>query len=524
MLKLINRPNANWTTTVKPDRNAVVTALASSTEVTCTFTNGRLVDLTVWKYRDLNADGDNEGGADPLLDGWEMKIYLWKDGAWQTLANQPPQKTVDGKVVFENLDAGKYRVCETPQTGWYNSDPGPGGPVLYCKDIDFDYDDQTPVRWFGNYQTTLTVVKEVVALPNDPQDFVFSSSAPLGNFTLDGDATSATPDSKTWVVAPGVYTIKEENAFKNPWYLDKIDCQGSGSFTLTGGDTASVTVPAGADVVCTFTNVKKGVIIVEKQAKPDGATQQFTFTGNAAGTIGDNGTIEKKNLKAGTYKSTETLTPGWTLDSIVCVEDGAPDSAGVGATATFHLQAGETITCTFTNYQKGHIWVDKITAPGANDVDVFKYTVTGTGYNNFTLTDVQAPNDQELATSATVANATYTVAEDKPGSLWGVTYDCVSANGTSGITKQAGARQATIVLDAGDTVRCTYVNKKVGTIIIKKVTQPAGETQTFTFTSTACAVGTTGRRPVYDLRRSGSWGVQGNGASANWLGPDQCDV
>ena len=66
--------------------------------------------------------------------------------------------------------------------------------------------------------------------------------------------------------------LKEENAFKNPWYLNKIDCQSSGGWTVTGGDTAVMNVPVGADVVCTFTNIKKGSIIVEKQTKPDGAT------------------------------------------------------------------------------------------------------------------------------------------------------------------------------------------------------------------------------------------------------------
>ena len=143
-----------------------------------------------------------------------------------------------------------------------------------------------------------------------------------------------------------------------------------------------------------------------------------------------------------------------------------------GAKATFNLQPGEKITCVFTNYQKGTIWVDKITAPGANNVDVFKYATSGTGYIDFTLTDVQAPNEQTLVTSA--AGSTYTVAENDPGASWIVTYNCVSTNGSSAITKQAGQRKATIVLGAGDLVKCTYVNTKKGKIIVKKVTGPGG--------------------------------------------------
>ena len=44
------------------------------------------------------------------------------------------------------------------------------------------------------------------------------------------------------------------------------------------------------------------------------------------------------------------------------------DSAGnVGnATATFHLGAGETVTCTFTNTKRGQIIIDKVTKPAAD--------------------------------------------------------------------------------------------------------------------------------------------------------------
>ena len=57
--------------------------------------------------------------------------------------------------------------------------------------------------------------------------------------------------------------------------------------------------------------------------------------------------------------------------------------------------AGEA-TCTITNDDiAGHIVVDKVTVPAGSD-QVFDFTVTGTGYSNFSLTDAAEPNSQQV--------------------------------------------------------------------------------------------------------------------------------
>lgn len=92
-----------------------------------------------------------------------------------------------------------------------------------------------------------------------------------------------------------------------------------------------------------------GTIIVEKQTDPDGAPDSFTFTGDAPGTIVDGGTIVSPNLPAGTYYATEIIPAGWTLTDILCSDANSTGSVA-GQTATFRLEAGETVTCTFYNY------------------------------------------------------------------------------------------------------------------------------------------------------------------------------
>jgi hypothetical protein len=91
-------------------------------------------------------------------------------------------------------------------------------------------------------------------------------------------------------------------------------------------------------------------IIVEKQTNPDGAPDGFTFSGDANGTISDGQQIVVSGLQPGTYTSQETVPAGWDLTSIVCDDDNSSGDLNT-QTATFVLEAGETVKCTFTNVQ-----------------------------------------------------------------------------------------------------------------------------------------------------------------------------
>ena len=93
-----------------------------------------------------------------------------------------------------------------------------------------------------------------------------------------------------------------------------------------------------------------GTIIVEKQTDPDGAPDLFTFTGDVAGIISDDGQIIVSGLPPGTYTSQETVPAGWNLTSIVCDDGNSSGDVSTG-TATFVLEAGETVMCVFTNTQ-----------------------------------------------------------------------------------------------------------------------------------------------------------------------------
>jgi len=95
-----------------------------------------------------------------------------------------------------------------------------------------------------------------------------------------------------------------------------------------------------------------GTIHIRKATSPAGGSGfPFTQTMTAGSfTLADGGEQVFNNVPAGTYTVTEGTVAGWSLTDVTCSDT---DSSGnpVARTATVHLQAGESVTCTFTNLQ-----------------------------------------------------------------------------------------------------------------------------------------------------------------------------
>jgi plastocyanin len=306
------------------------------------------------------------------------------------------------------------------------------------------------------------IVDKVTNPSGDPTSFDFTTT--YGSpFSL---TDAATPNDSGQVLMPGTYQVSET---ANPNYVTTATCTSSKGDPAD--DPSSINLSAGEVVTCTFTNTKRGKIIVEKQTNPDGAAGSFTFTGDAAGSISDGGQITVNNVAPGTYTSTESdPTPAFDLTSIAC-DDGAsatPSTTSLGTrTATFKVDPGETVKCTFTNTKKGHIIVDKVTLPGG-DPQSFNFDASGGSYADFSLTDAAPPNDQ------TLVPGNYSVSETVPSGWDQTNTQCVSSIGD---TETAGALE----LDAGETITCTFTNTKRGHIIVDKVTNPSGDPQSFNF-------------------------------------------
>ena len=195
-----------------------------------------------------------------------------------------------------------------------------------------------------------------------------------------------------------------------------------------------------------------------------GGTDSFSYTGTPSGAIAvNNGTISQA-VAPGQYTSTEAAKAGWDLTALSC-DDANSTGSLANRQATFNVEAGETVTCTFTNSMQGQVIVKKVMVGGT---DSFSYTGTPSGaiaVNNGTISQAVAPG-QYTSTEAAKAG-------------WDLTaLSCDDANSTGSLAN----RQATFNVEAGETVTCTFTNSKQGQVIVKKVM--VGGTDSFSYTGT----------------------------------------
>jgi plastocyanin len=125
------------------------------------------------------------------------------------------------------------------------------------------------------------------------------------------------------------------------WDLTSATCD-------NGNPPSSITVNPGQTVTCTFTNTQRGAIVVKKVTNPSGSTQLFTFHPSYGSNfqLADGGSNNSGYLlPGGGYSVSELATTGWDQTSATCDNGNSPSSITVNP--------GQTVTCTFTNTQRG---------------------------------------------------------------------------------------------------------------------------------------------------------------------------
>ena len=285
---------------------------------------------------------------------------------------------------------------------------------------------------------------------------------------------------------PGADHTVAESGFTFANYTSTVSCTKNGlayiaSQAYTAPNNLDVHVEPDDVIVCTFVNTRKGGITIVKNTVPDGPTD-FAFTsnitGNTAFTLDDDGdnantfsnTKSITNVAPGQYTVTETAVSGFDLHSITCSD---ANSSGVIATgvATINVEAGESVTCTYVNKQRGQINIVKQTDPDAVSGSFsFAHTV---GTNS----DPQVTTPFLLSDGGTqqillVKPGSYTVTEallagfDLVASGAGFTTGCTDPTTNSSIV--VATRIATINVAPGETVTCTFVNRQRASLIINK--------------------------------------------------------
>ncbi len=288
------------------------------------------------------------------------------------------------------IQAGLYKLTElAAPAGWEQStatcDDGsdPGSIVLKAG--------KTVTCTFTNTELDSIVIQESTA-PGGGTGFGFSHDIGGGGiFNLD-DGGAEHFDS----VSPATYTISQDDPTAAGYDLVGIDCQGSSTHVV---DLANrlLTLTMGSDQTahCTFENVLRGRILVDKVTEPSGDAQSFgfaltggpdsidqTFNLTDASALHDSGQIP-----VGSYNLTETLPAGWDQSTASCNDGSLPGS--------IVLDPGEVVVCTFKNTRHDpRLTLTKSAMPATfallGDSISYRFAVKNTGnvvLNHVTVTD-----------------------------------------------------------------------------------------------------------------------------------------
>ena len=195
-------------------------------------------------------------------------------------------------------------------------------------------------------------------------------------------------------------------------------------------------------------------ITISKQTNPAVNNVQFSFSSDIPGqanfSVLSGGNNSFLGVPPDTYTITEAISVDYTLTNINCnTQNFTPNLAN--RSVTIVLGVDENVTCTFTNAENGSITISKATVP--------------TGGLNFSFDeDITAPNGTFMldhGESVLFTNVTpeqYTVSEDDPSITPGgfVLSDIVCDD--MGSSTNVQTRTATIDLDPGEDITCTFTN------------------------------------------------------------------
>jgi hypothetical protein len=231
-----------------------------------------------------------------------------------------------------------------------------------------------------------------------------------------------------------------------------------------GSPVSNIDVSENENVTCTFKNQKRGRIVVVQDTQPDDP-QDFAYT--AGGGLspssftldddGDNGngvsnTQTFDNVVPGSgYSVTQTTPAGWGAPAVTCSDGSDPSNIDVAP--------GETVTCTFANLSDnaGRIVVTKDAQPDSQQA--FAFTAGGgLSPTSFQLDDNGNNNDalSNTRTFIVPAGSGYSVAENVPS---GWRLDSASCSN--------GSPPGNISVAAGETVTCTFVDKKLSSSYVR---------------------------------------------------------
>lgn len=337
---------------------------------------------------------------------------------------------------------------------------------------------------FTNFTTdpkvTLTINKTLEYPADQPYNFTFEICKDNGAGDCDGDvietkqilfaAGESTDSVDVTGLEPGVTYRITEVSIPEPWVA------------TPNSKTAVVNLPNCSGEVDFLNEVQEAGARAVKVTEPGNFTPKdwtFSLYRVVNGTpealpadsgSSDDGIVEFGVLAAGTYQIVETPRENWdptrcgfninSNDPVDCVSPTICEF-----NVSYPANAGDLFTCTFTNTQRGKIIVNKeVESIGHPDAE-FEFGLTG-GPDNlnmpFTLQDKDTPDSFD---SGYIKPGSYTAQELIPADWnWDlISVECDDDDGTN-----PRENPASIELDPGEIVTCTFINRERSTVDVSK--------------------------------------------------------
>ena len=327
---------------------------------------------------------------------------------------------------------------------------------------------------FESQTATLTIVKETVG---GDGTFEIGSTAnsdfvipPFSLTTVGGTAQQTLSD-----LNPGYYELAE--TVQQGWAWSNAVCDAD--YFFDGSLVQLFDVQAGDDITCTFTNTSVASLTIVKETVGGDGTFEIGSTANSdfvippfsLTTVGGTAQQTLSDLNPGYYELAETVQQGWAWSNAVCDADYFFDGSLV---QLFDVQAGDDITCTFTNTSVASLTIVKETV-GGDDTFEFGSTVNSEFLiPPFSLTTQGGTAQQTLSD---LNPGFYEVGEAVPQG-W------ILTNIVCDVLYVFDGNLAKLNLATGDDVTCTFTNVK-GPFDLTIVKAAVGGDGTFAFEQTA---------------------------------------
>ena len=450
------------------------------------------------KYHDQNGNGTREAG-EPGLFGWTLCV---EDANGDTVGFCQVTD-LDGNVTLAPNMPGDFQLCEVAQNGWINTDPGDG---TACKPISV-----TQAALYAEFYPTVNDIYGVELVEKSENELAWNYTVYqfLESQALDGwvlalpsciDASQIDPALTTagWslvddtgVGATGLYGIRWEIpegippegapfalAFVQPYPTGAANA----GITVGGANPVSGVEPIAGPTCAAPVLIGNqteapavGLLEVRKEVLPVNDSGFFNLAIDSvilATDVKNGGTTGKHEVPAGIHTVGEGAGTQTELDnydrSLRCTETTRGTTWIPETTGEVHVGEGEDVVCTFTNVRRSAIQIIKQVV-GTASAD---WAFSG-GLGSFTLPATGGQREFPL-----LPPGTYPVAETQLAG-WGLgALTCLDPD--FGTQVDLSSASATIDLDPGETVICTFANvANAGSITVIKQVNGTAESPWF---------------------------------------------